>query len=56
LERTYEPLNDISTDDTVTCAKYCTGHGISHEAGWKRFKLLDMHQKKLICMAMFFPY
>ena len=33
-ERTYEPLDNIATDDPVTCAVYAKEKGLLDEPGW----------------------
>ena len=43
--KTYEPLSVLPADDTITCASYTKGNGISYLDGWKRFKNLATQDK-----------
>jgi len=49
-EETWEPLDIIAVDDPVTCAKYAKENDLLELHGWKRFKRLAAHEKKLIHM------
>jgi hypothetical protein len=47
-EITSEPLNIFGKDDPVTCAVYAHEHGLLEEEGWKRFKGIVRHEKKML--------
>jgi hypothetical protein len=50
-EVTTEPLSTFAQDNPVPCALYAQEKGLLDLPGWKRFKLLARHQKKLFRMA-----
>ena len=50
-EITSEPLGIIAADDPVTCALYAKEHDLLDLDGWKRFRGIAKHEKKLFCMA-----
>jgi hypothetical protein len=37
-ESTYETLDHIPRDDTITCAEYALKHNLLNEPSWKRFR------------------
>jgi hypothetical protein len=47
-EITFEPLNIFGKDNPVTCAVYACEHGLLEEEGWKRFKGIAKHEKKML--------
>jgi len=47
-EITYEPFNDLGTNDPVTCAR---DHDLAEIRRWRRVKQQTMQQEKLLCMA-----
>ena len=50
-ETTFEPLTMIAKDAPVVCALYAKEKGLLDTVGWKQFKPLATHQKKLFHMA-----
>jgi hypothetical protein len=50
-EVTTKPLDVIAGDDPITCAIYARENNLLDKPGWKRFRKLARHQKKLFCMA-----
>ena len=47
---TFEPLYMIGKDSPVIVAQYAKEKGLLDLPGWKRFKRLAMHDKKMVCM------
>jgi len=50
-EITSEPLSVIAANDPVTCALYAKENDLLDQEGWKRFRGIAKHDKKLLCMA-----
>ena len=50
-EITWEPFNQVATDDPVTCALYAKEHNLLELGDWRRFKPIAKRQKTLIRIA-----
>ncbi len=50
-EITSEPLSIIAADDPVTCAIYAKENNLLEQEGWKQFKGIAKHEKKLLQMV-----
>jgi len=48
---TSEPLTLIAANDPVTCAIYARENDLLDLDGWKHFKGIARHDKKLLCMV-----
>ena len=48
---TSKPLTVIAADNPVTCTIYAREHDLLDLEGWKHFKGIAWHDKKLLCMV-----
>jgi len=51
MGRLPQPLSVIAADDPVTCAIYAKENNLLEQEGWKQFKGIAKHEKKLLRMV-----